>query len=42
MTWRAWQGSERIEVRVCGAERLVAYGDPTYLRTILETCSTTA
>ena len=29
-------GSERIQVRVCGAERLVAYGDPTYLRTILE------
>jgi signal transduction histidine kinase len=29
-------GSERIEVRVRGAERLVAYGDPTYLRTILE------
>jgi signal transduction histidine kinase len=29
-------GSDRIQVRVRGEERLIAYADPTYLRTILE------
>lgn len=29
-------GSERIQVRVRAPERLLAYGDPRYLRTILE------